>query len=315
MYFSAGLIHTDKADLGYVKAGKDTFSRHDAYLSSDYTMAVLGQAYLQYDFSKNSVKLGQQIFESFLTKSNDTKMIPNTFNGISFETKEVPKTRIRGAYFVSQKLRDHSTTHDVITFGAGNAADPKDSWNGNDDSAIHKGLSYANFKAAGADTNHRLIVADVRNKSIENLQVDVTYTGVPDVVSSVAGELNYAIALGNGYTLTPGVRYMKQMDNGGGKIGGASLSGNITAANAAANGYKNGDSLDSSISMARLTLTKGPLKAQIGYSAVEDAADIVAPWRGFPTGGYTRAMAQYNWRANTKTTAAEVKYNFGKANL
>ncbi|MBD3797937.1 MAG: hypothetical protein IE887_09445, partial [Campylobacterales bacterium] len=62
-------------------------------------------------------------------------------------------------------------------------------------------------------------------------------------------------------------------------------------------------------------LAKGPLKAQIAYSAVEDAADIVAPWRGFPTGGYTRAMAQYNWRANTKTTAAEVKYDFGKAKI
>ena len=48
---------------------------------------------------------------------------------------------------------------------------------------------------------------------------------------------------------------------------------------------------------------------------VSDDGDIVAPWRGFPTGGYTRAMAQYNWRANTKTTAAEVYYDFDKAKL
>jgi hypothetical protein len=311
MYFSTGLFHTDINDLGYLKAGKDTISRDNAKLNSDYTMAVLGQAYLQYDFSKNSIKLGQQIFESFITKSNDTKMIPNTFNGISFETKEVPKTKIRGAYFISQKLRDHTKNHDVITFK--NAAG--DSWANNDDSAVHKGLSYANFKAAGADVNHRLIVADVRNTSIPNLQVDVTYAGVPDVVSSVTGELNYAIALGSGYTLTPGVRYMQQMDNGGGAIGGACLKGGLAGQTGAQSGYKDAASLDSSLYMARLTLTNGPLKAQIAYSAVSDDADIVAPWRGFPTGGYTRAMAQYNWYANTKTTAAEVKYNFGKAKL
>lgn len=301
----------DSTDLKYIKAGKDTISRYDVQQKGHWYMGSLAQAYVQYDISKTSIKLGRQIFESFLTKSNDTKMIPNTFEGISIETKELPDTKIRAAYFTAQKLRDHTTFHDVITF----KDEDGDSWNNNDDSAVHKGLSYANFKAAGKNTEHELIVADFQNKSIPNLQIDVTYGSVPDVVSSITGELNYAINVGDGYSLTPGVRYMQQMDNGGGEIGGASLSGNINAANGAANGYKDGGSLDSSLYMARLVLAKGPLKAQIAYSAVEDAADIVAPWRGFPTGGYTRAMAQYNWRANTKTTAAEVKYDFGKAKI
>jgi hypothetical protein len=67
--------------------------------------------------------------------------------------------------------------------------------------------------------------------------------------------------------------------------------------------------------MARLVAKTGPLKMQLAYSAVADEADIVAPWRGFPTGGYTRAMAQYNWYANTKTAAAQVNYDFDKAKL
>jgi predicted porin len=49
---------------------------------------------------------------------------------------------------------------------------------------------------------------------------------------------------------------------------------------------------------------------RLGYSQIEDKADIVAPWRGFPTGGFTRAMAQYNWYANTKTYMARVAYKF-----
>jgi hypothetical protein len=304
-------LRDDNADVGAVKAGKDTFSRKRVKDSGTWSMASVAQAYLQYDFSKTSLIAGRQIFESVLTNSNDTKMIPNTFEGVSVTTKELPQTVIRAGYFTKQKLRDHDEFHDVLTFKDSSG----DSWGNNDDAGVHKGLSYANFKTAGKETAQALIVADVRNTSVENLQVDVTYVAVPDVVSSVIGELNYKIALPAGYSLTPGVRYMQQMDDGGGVIGGASLSGTVNATNASAMGYKTGDSLDSSLMMGRLLLEKGPLKFQVAYSAVGDEGDIVAPWRGFPTGGYTRAMAQYNWRANTKTTAVEAKYDFGKANL
>ena len=314
LYFTSSpfsSLRQGEADLKYSKSGKDTFSRYQVDGGGAWEYAVLAEANLQYKISNTTATAGRQIFESFLTKSNDTKMIPNTFEGLVIEMNEIPKTKIRGAYFTAQKLRDHTTFHDVITIKdvAGS------SWNNNDDSAVHKGLSYANFTAAGADVNHELIVVDMRNNSIDNLQVDVTYGSVPNVISSLTGELNYKIGLSSGYSLTPGVRYMQQMDNGGGAIGGASLSGNVTAANGAASGYNDGGSLDGSLAMARLVLKNGPLKAQIAYSAVSDNADIVAPWRGFPTGGYTRAMAQYNWRANTKTTAAEVHYDFDKAGL
>ena len=305
---SSPFYNMDQNDIGYAKAGKDTVSRYNVKTQDNYTLAVLGQAYLQYDFDKTSIKAGRQIFESFLTKSNDTKMIPNTFDGISVVNKDLPQTTVRGAYFWRQKLRDHATAHDVITFKDKNG----ESWANNDDSAIHKGLNFTNLKG---DTNNDLIVVDARNKSIKNLQIDLTYGSVPNLISSLTGELNYNVNLGNGYSLTPGVRYMKQFDNGAGKIGGACLKGGLAGSTGAVDGYKEADSLESSVYMARLVLTKGPLAAQIGYSAVEDAGDIVAPWRGFPTGGYTRAMAQYNWYANTKTTAVQVKYNFGKAKL
>ncbi|EQB40606.1 hypothetical protein M947_02025 [Sulfurimonas hongkongensis] len=309
--FSA--LRMDENDIGKVKAGKDTISRYDVKNSGSYNMAVLAEANLQYEISNTKVIAGRQIFESFLTKSNDTKMIPNTFEGFVVEMREIPDTTIRAAYFTGQKLRDHTEFHDVLTFkdSAG------DSWGNNDDSAIHKGLSYNNFKNAGEDTSHELIIIDAKNKSIKGLQLDVTYASVPDVVSSITGEINYKIDIGDGYSLTPGVRYMHQMDDGGGVIGGASLKGGLARDKTPTTnlGYTDTQSLDSSLAMARLVLKKGPLKAQVAYSAVSDDADIVAPWRGFPTGGYTRAMAQYNWYANTKTTSAEVNYDFDKAGL
>ncbi len=312
-----GMRVDNKADLKYMKSGKDTISRYDAYTSGDYFMAVLGQAYLQYDISKTTVKAGRQIFESLLTASNDTKMIPNTFEGFTVETKEIPKTTIRGAYFTAEKLRDHTTFHDVITYSDSTSAASPATWNGNDDSVAHQGLSYVNFVAAGKDVNHKLLVADIDNKSIDNLKIDATYTAVPEVVSNIAGELNYKIALPAGFSLTPGARYMQQIDNGGGAVGGSSLSGIYHNGSTPANKGYSGDvhSLAGSMGMARLVLKQGPLKVQVAYSQVADNADIVAPWRGFPTGGYTRAMAQYNWYANTKTYEAEVGYDFGKAQI
>jgi hypothetical protein len=309
-------LREDAADVGFLKAGKDTISRYQVANGGAWSYAVLAQANIEYKYSKTKFKAGRQIFESFLTKSNDTKMIPNTFMGYTLETKELANTRIRGAYFTAQKLRDHTTFHDVITFKDGSGS-TYSKWNNNDDSAAHKGLSYTNFVTAGKDVNHELIVVDFKNKSIDNLQVDVTYGAVPDVVSSITGELNYKIALGDGYTLTPGVRYMKQMDDGGGAIGGATLKGKLAIDKSPTTnlGYKERYTLDSSLWMARLVLKKGPIKVKLGYSAVEDAADIVAPWRGFPTGGYTRAMAQYNWYANTKTWNIEANYDFDKAGL
>ena len=306
-------LREDNTDVSIVKSGKDTFSRYDVSTDGDWHMAVLAQAYLQYDFSKTSFKFGRQFFESALTASNDTKMIPNAFEGLSFESKEISKTTLKGAYLTAQKLRDHTTFHDVLTYkdSSGNA------WNNSDDSGTHKGLSYANFKAAGKDTENELIIAAISNNSLENLKLDLTYTAVPDVVSSVIGEINYKINLPEGFSLTPGFRYMEQIDDGGGDIGGASLSGNLARDKNPTTllGYKERYSLDGSAWMARLVLAKGALQLLAGYSDVADEADLVAPWRGFPTGGYTRAMAQLNWIANTKSAMVEANYDFGKAGI
>ena len=305
-------LREDNADVGFVKSGKDTFSRYDVKAEGNWEMVVLAQSYLQYDVAKTSLKYGRQFFESALTASNDTKMIPNAFEGFSVESKDLPKTTLKAAFFTAQKLRDHTTFHDVITFKDSSG----DSWNGNDDSGAHKGLSYDNFNKAGEDTEHDLVVAALSNASIENLKLDFTYTAVPEVLSSAIAEINYKINLGGGYTLTPGFRYMEQFDNGGGEIGGASLSGKLAGStSAAAYGYQEGNTLDGSAWMARLVLGQGPLTLLVGYSDVADEADLVAPWRGFPTGGYTRAMAQLNWVANTQSTMLEAKYDFGKANI
>jgi len=305
MYTSQSLsaYRMSESDVGSSKSGKDTFSRDKVNKGAGYGLSVLGQAYLQYDLGKTSIVAGRQLFETLLTKSNDTKMIPNTFDGISATIKDLPKTTIKLAYFAKQKLRDHEDSHDVLAYD--NTTDANgfaNKWKGNDDSAINKSL---NVDLIGND--NKLIVVGAGTKIIPNLKAMVHYTAVPGVLTNISADLHYTIPVG-GVKIIPGMRYMKQMDNLGASVNVASLKGQ---ANSNVDGYK-GDttSLDSGLFAARVDIKTGGFMARLGYSKIEDAADIVAPWRGFPTGGYTRAMAQYNWFANTETIMLRLQYDF-----
>ena len=301
----------DKSDVGDLKAGKDTFSRNKVKLTDTYGMTVLAQAYLEYNKNKTNIKIGRQIYHSVFTKSNDTKMIPNTFDGFSIGTQSLlPKTKLRLAYFTAQKLRDHTSSHDVITFKDSSS----NSWGNNDDSAIHKGLNYNNFLKANKDTEHSLTIIDLKNSSIKNAILTISYLDLSDILQDVVGELHYKVSFKNRWAFRPGFRYFLQKDNGGGKIAGdTNLKGKPAI------GYdksvRDERLLDSSLLAFRFDILMPNKKGlyRFGYSKIEDKADIVAPWRGFPTGGFTRAMAQYNWYANTETIMLRAVYNFSSS--
>ena len=310
-YTSQNPWHMKKEEIPFLKAGKDTLSRYDVYDKNRYDMNVIAQLYVEYKLNRSDIKYGRQKFESFLTKSNDTKMIPNTFEGISLISKDLPKHLFKLAWFRKQKLRDHTKFHDVITF----KNEEGEKWGNNDDSGGHKGLSYQNFVKAGADPDHDLLVAEVWSYAVPKLKAMVNYTAVPNVLSSATLEGHYTLKAGH-YKIVPGLRYMRQFDNGGGAIGGASVTGAYVASDTSAQGYKHPYSLDSWLFAARVDLKSDrPWKVRLAYSQVGDEADIVAPWRGFPTGGFTRAMGQYNWYANTKTTMIRGDWDFEKAGM
>jgi hypothetical protein len=305
--------------VGQLKAGKDTLSRQKTKYTETYGMTVLGQAYLEYEIKNlenkkevTSFKIGRQLIETVFTKSNDTKMIPNTFDALVVENKNsMKKTKFLFGYIFQQKLRDHLSSHDVITFGTKDGQN----WLNQDDSAIHKGLSYANFTKNNKSTEHDLVLATVTNEAVKGLKLDASYYIVPEVVSNLTLEGSYKHFVANNWFTQVAGRYMYQMDNGGGEIGGANLNGKVSNSNAG--GYTDPDSLASSLMAFKAVVgTKDKImKFSAGYSQIADKADIVAPWRGFPTGGYTRAMAQYNWRANTTSYMIRADYNFDKADI
>ena len=307
LYYSKALFDEDNDPVNRLKPGKDVLSRFDYANTGNKSMGVLGQAYLRYrGIPKTELTIGRQLVETFYTKSNDTKMIPNAFDGIVLETKAIPDTALKLGYLAEQKLRDHTQTHSVLMYGDANSTSANNpEWSENDDTAMHKGLTFTRLTAAGVSTSAPLIVGDLHNKSIQNLTFDASFYAVPELLSEVMAEANYKIGMGS-FSLTPGVRYIKQFDNGAGEIGGSSYSGKLAGKSGESGGYKEADSLESQMVAARLVGGYGLYKLNLGYSQVFDEADLITPWRGFPTAGYTRSMARYNWMANTKSYRVEL---------
>ncbi len=318
LYYSYGFFDEKVDDALRFKAGKDAFSRYSFLQTGNKNMAVLGQAYLRYDWwNATSVIAGRQLVETFYTKSNDTKMIPNTFDGLVFQTEDIPDSSLKLAYLQRQKLRDHVEAHSVLMVGDcesdgcyDSLTDPVEilaqekiaSLSENDDSAMHKGLTYTRLKEAGKPTDAPLITGDFHTSFDYALDFDASFYVVPELLSQVMTEVNYEMKIGS-LRVIPGVRYIKQFDNGAGEVGGASLSGDLNASNQKS--YSDYSSLDSQMIAARLVVKVKNYKLNFAYTYILDEADLVTPWRGFPTSGYTRSMARYNWKANTKSYRAE----------
>ena len=303
--FSTGFYTTQAKgslsdDESYMyKAGKDTFNRYNALNAKNSEIISLAQSYIEYKQEDTYLRVGRQLYTSFLTKSNDTKMIPNSFEGISLLSKSIPNTSINMAYLVKQKLRDHVAFHHLLAYGD-SKGDPYSKYTQNDDGAMHRGITLS--KLRNKNIKDRLFVFEVKNSSIDNLDLRMNYSTVPKLLSYLMVQTDYRLEV-NDWLVIPGFRYMKQFDDGAGSIAGANLK-NLTSA------YTNADKLDATLYAARVDMVKDALKLRLGYTKVSDEADMVTPWRGFPTGGFTRAMSQYNWYANTQSYMVQLDYAF-----
>jgi len=300
-YGSQAFFNENDDPVAAIKPGKDTLSRYDFVNTDSKAMAVIGQAWLRYTAAAGQLTFGRQLVESFYAKSNDTKMIPNTFDGLTAATEALPDTKLSLGWYYEQKLRDHTQSHAVLMYGDANSSSHRmPQWSENDDSAMHRGLTYTALRAAGKPTDAPLILGDLRNTSIDRLRIDAAFYVVPELLSQVMGELNYTFDTPWGFTLAPGARYIRQFDLGAGEVGGASYTGDAT-------GYTDPDSLESQMVGLRLVADTGFYRVNLAFTRVFDEADLVTPWRGFPTSGYTRSMGIYNWRANTSSYRIELK--------
>lgn len=304
-FYGAVALGADNVEgiTNYTKTAKDLFrTRADG---TEANIGVFAIGYGEYKTQHNDLMIGRQIVDSILLSSNDAKMIPNTFQGAVLENSNIPDTKLRIGYLMSQKLRDHQNFHSIIAYAKRDE---------NDDGSSNQGLTPFLISKYGADVNPEMVLISAENKSIRNLKLTGEYIDINGFFSTIIAEANYMIPLNNGWKMTPGFRYLEQDDDGAGIIGGAAISGKFKDNYSSTNhlNYTEPNSVDGHLWAARIVLDKGPFTLMGGYSTVADKGDIIAPWRGFPTGGYTRAMAQTNWLANTDSWMVATTYDFDK---
>lgn len=294
----------ESAHLNYTRSGKDLFRTKEDGTEAD--IGVLAVAYGQYKRPCLDVTVGRQIIETALLGSNDAKMIPNTFEGIFAKGYFLPETTLQAGYITAQKLRDHQNFHSIIAF---------ERLTQNDDGNNHKGLSVANLQQARKDINPEMVLVSMENKSLTNTRLYGEYGSISSYFSTLILDGSYIVQLDSSWKLIPTLRYLRQFDDGAGAVGGAALSGKFSLGSTGDTSYTNPHSVDGQLYAGKLQLTNGTAMGLIGYSHVSNEADIINPWRAFPTRGFDRAMAQSNWYANTDSWMIEGDYNFDKAGL
>lgn len=320
--------------------GSDLFARGPG-AATNYGdgYGVLAQAYLQYNFAHSEAKLGRFLMTNPFITPNDTKMIPIAVEGASATIKEIANTTIfldyadkikeRGmTYFgnmadtgdTPDAIKNYYRTHYTATIDAKNTATPaKYALTGTSTS----GGSTANYGYASGGDAPGVYMFGIKNKSLASLELQAWGMHWADIIDQAILEANYAIEAGPA-VLSFGGRYMQQFDRGAGDIitpmSGSSVYSKLGVTNTAPAGSyaldinkkgDNNDKVDTHLLALRTALLYGPAKFMLAYSATDKGGDIIAPWRGFPTDGYTRSMTQTDWGANTKAYKGQLDYDLG----
>lgn len=276
---------TEKSDGDTANTSKDLFSRGPgATYSYGKGYAVLAQAYLQYEMAKTKLRGGRMLMSNPWINPNDTKMIPIAIEGYELVSNDIANTTIQLGY--ADKIKERGMDY------FGSMADTGDT-------PTKIAAYYATHYGSGTHGDAPdVVIAGVKNTSIENLELQLWGMHWADLVNQVTAEANYKVKVGE-VTLGLGGRYIKQYDKGAGAI--------------IAPRTNNGDSdnrVDSSLFALRTSVGYGAAKLTLATSHTSSGADLIAPWRGFPTEGYTRSMTQTDWNANTRSYKGQFDYDF-----
>lgn len=275
---------TEARDGATANTSKDLFARGPG---STYNYgegyAVLAQAYLQYDIAKSTLKAGRMLMSNPWIDPNDSKMIPIAIEGFEALSSDLPGTTVQIDY--ANKIKERGMDY------FGNMADTADTPDKiKEYYTTHYG-SGTHGEAPG------VTVAGIKNRSISGLELQGWIMHWPDLVDHYMVEANYKVTAGEA-GLGFGGRYLKQQDKGAGDI-------ILPSAN-------NGDddnSIDSYLVAFRVMMNYSAAKLTLATSYTSGDGDIIAPWRGFPTSGYTRSMTQTDWNANTRSYKGQFDYD------
>lgn len=281
--------------------------------------SVLAQSYLQYDKAKTSLRGGRFLMSNPFITPNDTKMIPIAIEGVEALSNDIANTSIQLDY--AGKIKERGMTYFGSMADTGDTPDAIKNYYSTHYTPTATlspadQLNYAQYAAPAVR------IAGVKNKPIDSLELQGWYMNWPDIIDQAMGEANYKFKAGDA-VITLGGRYIQQFDHGAGDIitpkDGSSIyaTGAVTATSPAGGTSKvqlkgdNDNRVDTYMIALRAIANYQAARFLVAYSRTDGGGDLIAPWRGFPTDGYTRSMTITDWNANTKAYKAQLDYDFG----
>ncbi|MDD3467955.1 MAG: OprD family outer membrane porin, partial [Campylobacterales bacterium] len=283
----------------------DLFSRGPGS-ASDFSKgySVLAQSYLQYDISKTNAKVGRYLLTNPFVTPNDTKFIPIAVQGASVVVKELANTEFMVDYLTGIKERGMDNFQNMA-----NTGDTPDAIKNYYHTAYNDSTKVSAGYSTGVKDAPNVSVVGVKNTSIKGLELQGWVMNWPDIVRQYVAEVNYGMKFGD-FGLSFGGRFNKQSDQGAGDIIKPHSSSPYSTSGATKYKGDDDDKIDTYMYAVRAVSSYKAAKLLLAYSHTDKGGDLIAPWRAFPTDGYTRSMTQTDWNANTKAYKAQLDYDF-----
>lgn len=269
------------------------------------TGAVLSQAYILYDVGKTNIKVGRQYIDMPLIGSAPSRLVVESFEGISVVSKDIPNTTVAAAYI--DKFQGW-------TDGAGKIADFGDSMNGLTFdyayalSIVNKSLTNTTFTAAYGALDAS------RNSGYGMFYVDALYEAKTDAfiynIAAQYSNINYessATSDSNFYGVKAGIGYAglnvyaayDRIEDGN-AIWGVAGSGTKTLLYTStvifAGGYDESDqyAFDVNYMIKPIDLVVGTRYVNVDYKGnsfiAGDKADITSVYAGTTFGGVLKGL-------------------------
>lgn len=266
---SAGAVFYTAQDVGLKNGVSD---RRDAYTYDENgnSYSLLGQAYLQGQFGKTTVKVGRQQLDTPLAGSDDIRVIPNLFEAALVINTNVPDTTLIGGYVARMAGLDSASDKSSRT-----------QFQSMSRSALGSTVDAANIGDQG------VYVAAVINNSVKDLTLQAWEYRAVEVINAVYLQADYKLGLGKDMALNLAGQYYNIQNIGKTKDARA-------AAAATGNGKVNYDVYGTKVSLE----TPVGLTPYIAYNKVSEQKDgvnggafVFGAWGGYPE----FAIAEETW--------------------
>ncbi len=261
--------------------------------------SVLAQSYLQYEIAKTAIKGGRFLMTNPFINPNDTKMIPIAIEGASIISNDVANTTFELDY--ADKIKERGMSYFGSMADTGDAPVAIKNYYNTHYTATTN-TSYGQEAASG------VAIAGIKNKSIDSLELQGWYMNWPDIIDQAMVEGNYKLKVGE-VGLAFGARYMQQFDHGAGDIIRPKDGSPYDNSNVKVKGDDD-NRVNTYMVALRAVANYKAARFLVAHSHTGNGGDMIAPWRGFPTEGYTRSMTITDWNANTSAYKGQFDYDF-----